>query len=191
MVSFRGRSFRVSTHIVAAAIFSSCEIPPSAPLCLYLSLLVELSSRPPLQMLPLCHFATLPLAAQASDVFERLKLAQSSADELGDDRPRSELDPTIAGWKAVGKADICHKYHKLYSRRKNCPAEKFQLSMYDTCGEIENFSTFEELLVQLMGFYCNLCRFVAKSVIHAVVSRNFCHNLGVFMWRKLSPKLHL
>ena len=74
VVSFRGRSFRVSTHIVAAAIFS-CEIPPSAPLCLYLSsdpsLLVELLSRPPLQMLPLCHFATLPAGrAQASDVFE-------------------------------------------------------------------------------------------------------------------------
>ena len=64
VVSFRGRSFRVSTHIVAAAIFSSCEIPPSAPLCLYLSsdpsLLVELLSRPPLQMLPLCHFASRP-----------------------------------------------------------------------------------------------------------------------------------
>ena len=147
VVSFRGRSFRVSTHIVAAAIFSSCEIPPSAPLCLYLSLLVELLSRPPLQMLPLCHFATLPAGrAQASDVFERLKLAQSSADELGDDRPRIELDPTIAGWKAVGKADICHKYHKLYSRRKNFHAEKFQLSMYDNCGEIENFSTSGEIL---------------------------------------------
>ena len=122
VVSFRGRSFRVSTHIVAAAIFS-CEIPPSAPLCLYLSsdpsLLVELLSRPPLQMLPLCHFATLPAGrAQASDVFERLKLAQSSADELGDDRPRSELDPTIAGWKAVGglvcaSDNVRHPKHSL------------------------------------------------------------------------------
>ena len=182
VVSFRGRSFRVSTHIVAAAIFSSCEIPPSAPLCLYLSLLVELLSRPPLQMLPLCHFAALPPRLLTS---LSLKLAQSSADELGDDRPRSELDPTIAGWKAVGKADICHKYHELYSRRKNCHAEKFQLSMYDTCGEIENFSTCGEISVQLMGFYCNLCRFVAKSVIHAVLSRNFCHNLRAFMWRKI------
>ena len=159
------------------------------PLCLYLSLLVELLSRPPLQMLPLCHFATLPAGrAQASDVFERLKLAQSSADELGDDRPRSELDPTIAGWKAVGKADICHKYHELYSRRKNCHAEKFQLSMYDTCGKIENFSTCREISVQLMGFYCNLCCFVAKSVIRAVLSQNFCHNLPAFMWRKIEPK---
>ena len=65
VVSFRGRSFRVSTHIVAAAIFSSCEIPPSAPLCLYLSsdpsLLVELLSRPPLQI----DAATLPLCQQA------------------------------------------------------------------------------------------------------------------------------
>ena len=39
-----------------------------------------------------------------------------------------------------------------------------------------------------MGFYCNLCRFVATSVIHAVLSQIFCHNLCVFMWRKISPK---
>ena len=31
--------------------------------------------------------------------------------------------------------------------------------------------------VQLMGFYCNLCCFVAKSVIHTVLSQNLiCHN---------------
>ena len=48
-----------------------------------------------------------------------------------------------------------------------------------SCGEIS---------VQLTGFYCNLCRFVAKSVIHAVLSRNFCHNLHAFMWRKVEPK---
>ena len=62
---------------------------------------------------------TLPAGrAQASDVFERLKLAQSSADELGDDRPRSELDPTIAGWKAVGglvcaSDNVRHPKHSL------------------------------------------------------------------------------
>ena len=28
---------------------------------------------------------------------------------------------------------------------KNCHGEKFQLSMYDNCGEIENFSTCEEI----------------------------------------------
>ena len=39
------------------------------------------------------------------------------------------------------RPDICHEYHKLYSWRKNCHVEKFQLSMYDNCGEIENFST--------------------------------------------------
>ena len=27
-------------------------------------------------------------------------------------------------------------YHQLYSRGKNCHVEKFQLSMYDNCGEI-------------------------------------------------------
>ena len=78
-----------------------------------------------------------------------------------------------------GRPDICHEYHELYSWRKNCHVEKFQLSMYDNCGEIS---------VQLMGFYCNLCRFVAKSVIHAVLSRNFCHNIRAFVWRKIEPK---
>ena len=39
--------------------------------------------------------------------------------------------------------------------------------------------------VQLIWFYCNLYRFAAKSVIHAVLSQNlFCHNLRAFMWRK-------
>ena len=43
------------------------------------------------------------------------------------------------------RPDICHEYHKLYSWRKNCHVEKFQLSMYDNCGEIENFSTCGEI----------------------------------------------
>ena len=30
--------------------------------------------------------------------------------------------------------------------------EKIQLSMYDNCGEIEIFSTYGEISVQLMGF---------------------------------------
>ena len=77
---------------------------------------------------------------------------------------------------------------QFISVEKNCHVEKFQLSMCDNCGEIENFSTCGEISVQLIGFYCNLCRFVAKSVIHAVVSRNFCHNLCAFMWGKIEPK---
>ena len=55
------------------------------------------------------------------------------------------------------RAHICHEYHELYSWRKNCHVEKFQLSMYDNCGKIENFSTCGEISVQLMGFYCSLC----------------------------------
>ena len=52
-----------------------------------------------------------------------------------------------------------------------------------------NFRCKNKQYVQFMGFYCNLCRFVAKSVIHAVLSRNlFCHNLRAFMWRKIEPK---
>ena len=60
--------------------------------------------------------------------------------------------------------------------------------MYDNCWEIENFSTCGENSVQLMGFYCILCCFVAKYVIQAVLSRNFCQNLRAFMWRKNEPK---
>ena len=51
-----------------------------------------------------------------------------------------------------------------------------------------NFRCTNKQCVQLMGFYCNLKCFVAKSVIHAVLSRNFCHNLRAFMWRKIEPK---
>ena len=69
------------------------------------------------------------------------------------------------------RPDICHEYHELYSWRKNCHVDKSHLSMYDNCGEIEKFSTCEEISVQLMGFYCNLCHFVAKSVIHAVLCK--------------------
>ena len=46
------------------------------------------------------------------------------------------------------RPDICHEYHELYSWKK---ISKFQLSMYDNCWEIENFSTCEEISVQLMG----------------------------------------
>ena len=61
--------------------------------------------------------------------------------------------------------------------------------MYDNCGEIEKIDKENKQCVQLMGFDCNLCRFVVKSVIHAVLSRNlFCHNLRAFMWRKIEHK---
>ena len=47
------------------------------------------------------------------------------------------------------RPDICHEYHELYSTnnswRKNCYVEKFQLSMYDNCGEIEDFFTCGEI----------------------------------------------
>ena len=45
----------------------------------------------------------------------------------------------------VSRAHICREYHELYSWRKNCHVEKFQLSMYDICGEIENISTCGEI----------------------------------------------
>ena len=76
-------------------------------------------------------------------------------------------------WVLLIKADICHEYHELHLWRKNCHVEKFQLSLYYNCGEIGNFSTCGEISVQLMGFYCNLCRFVTKLVIHTVLLRIF------------------
>ena len=63
-------------------------------------------------------------------------------------------------WKRVNCGKISQNFSKL---PKIFPhVEKFQLSTYDN--------------------------FVAKSVIHAVVARNFCHNLRAFMWRKIEPK---
>ena len=60
--------------------------------------------------------------------------------------------------------------------------EKFEiLHIYHLCDV--------ESCVQFMGFYWNLCRFAAKSVIHAVLSQNlFYHSLRAFMWRKIEPK---
>ena len=43
------------------------------------------------------------------------------------------------------RPDICHEYHELYSWRKNCHVEKFQLSMYEYCGDFEIFSTCENI----------------------------------------------
>ena len=36
------------------------------------------------------------------------------------------------------RPDICHEYHELYSWRKNCHVETFQISPHDRCGEIWN-----------------------------------------------------
>ena len=78
-------------------------------------------------------------------------------------------------------------HHELYSWRKNCHVEKFQLSLYDNCGEIENFSACGEISDV---FYCNLCRFVAKTIIHAVLSQNFATVYMLSCGEKLRPKVH-
>ena len=62
------------------------------------------------------------------------------------DNRSKDLDLYVSQLNYASRPDICHKYHELYSWRKNCPVEKFQLSMYDNCGEIENFSTCGEIL---------------------------------------------
>ena len=81
--------------------------------------------------------------------------------------PQSLVSTQLDVWRLMEvvlvRAHICHGHHGLYSWRKNCHVEKFQLSMYDNCGEIENFSTCGEISVQFMGFYY-------KSVIHTVLS---------------------
>ena len=63
--------------------------------------------------------------------------------------------------------------------------EKFQMSPHDRCGEIWNSPHMACVWCRKRRhkcqIYCNLCRFVAKSVIRAVLSRNF-------MWRKIEPK---
>ena len=48
--------------------------------------------------------------------------------------------------------------------------EKFQLSMYDNYGEIENLEKFGKNWEILRNF------------------GKFCHNLRAFMWRKIEPK---
>ena len=47
----------------------------------------------------------------------------------------------------------------------------------------------EENVAIFAKFYS--CRFVAKSINHAVLSRNlFCHNFCAFIWRKIEPKVY-
>ena len=59
--------------------------------------------------------------------------------------------------------------------------EKFQMSPHDRCGEIWNSAHLACVWCRkrrhICKIYCNLCRFVAKSLINAVLSQNF-------MWRK-------
>ena len=63
--------------------------------------------------------------------------------------------------------------------------EKFQMSPHDRCGGIWNSPHVACVWCrkrrQICKIYCILCRFVAKSVIHDVLSQNF-------MWRKIEPK---
>ena len=62
--------------------------------------------------------------------------------------------------------------------------EKFQLSMYDNCGEIENFHMWR-------NFRCLYMIDVEKSEIlqiwHVCDVENVA-NLRAFMWRKIEPK---
>ena len=62
---------------------------------------------------------------------------------------------------------ICHEYHELYSWKRSCHVEKFQLSMYDNCREIENVSTDGDILGNFATIYALSCG------------------------EKLSPKVHL
>jgi len=77
---------------------------------------------------------------------------------------------------------------------KNCHVEKLQLSMYDNCGEIENFSTFGEISdVSIWQMWRNLkfstygMRVMSKTSTYI---QNLCifFKLCAFMWRKIEPK---
>ena len=108
----------------------------------------------------------------------------------------------ISGEKIVMWRNFSFLCMTIFGKLKISPhVKKFQMSPRDRCGEIWNSPHMACVwckkrhhickiyaLFLKMGFYCNLCRFVAKSVIHAVFSLNFCHNLRAFMWRKIEPK---
>ena len=73
-------------------------------------------------------------------------------------------------------------YHQLYSRGKNCHVEKFQLSMYDNCGEIYG------ILLQFMPFFLLNLLFIVCFVancfatIYALCGEKL--SLKVHLWRK-------
>ena len=54
-------------------------------------------------------------------------------------------------WYLSYRPDICPENHELYLWGKNCHVEKFQLSMYDNCGEIEIFSTCGEIQMSFIS----------------------------------------
>ena len=77
----------------------------------------------------------------------------------------------------VSRAHICREYHELYSWGKNCHVEKFQLSMYDNCGEIENFFICSEILESFEKFW--------------EILGNFATIKALSCGEKLSPKVNL
>ena len=80
-------------------------------------------------------------------------------------------------YSAEIRAHICHECHELYSCRKICHVEKFQLSMYDNCGENENSTTCGEILGYFEKFW--------------EILENFATIYTLSCGEKLSPKVHL
>ena len=65
----------------------------------------------------------------------------------------------------------------IFVEKKLSYMEKFQLSMYDNCGEIENFSTCGEILGKFENFL--------------EILGNFATLYAFSCGEKLSPKVHL
>ena len=69
-------------------------------------------------------------------------------------------------------------HHELYSWRKNCHVEKFQLSMYDNCGEIPHVEKFQMSFIAiyavlLLNLSLNLfCREILPQFTRFGVEKN-------------------
>ena len=66
--------------------------------------------------------------------------------------------------------------------------EKFKLSMYDNCGEIENFSTCGEISIQLMGFIAIYAVLLLNLLLTLFCREVFATSYALSCGEKLNPK---
>ena len=89
------------------------------------------------------------------------------------------------------RAHVCHEYHELYSWRKNCHVEKFQLSMYDNCVQLKISPHVETFQHNWWGFIA-----VYVVVLLNLLFTLFCREIFATIYARscgenLSPKVHL
>ena len=63
-------------------------------------------------------------------------------------------------------SNSCFRGGQKACQEKNCHVEKFQLSMYDNCGVIENFSTCGEILGNFETIYALSCGEKMSPKVH-------------------------